>query len=49
MLAAGHRRNMTDKGGKVYNIEHYIHGNHIELGIGPEFFGNGRPFHSPLL
>ena len=48
-LAAGHRRNMTDKDGKVYNIEHYIHGNHIELGIGPEFFGNGRPFDSPLL
>jgi malonyl-CoA O-methyltransferase len=30
-LAAGHRRNMTDKDGKVYNIEHYIHLNHIEL------------------
>ncbi len=30
-LAAGHRRNMTDKDGKVYNIEHYIHRNHIEL------------------
>lgn len=30
-VVAGHRRTMTDKSGRVYSIEHYIHRNHIEL------------------
>lgn len=30
-VLAGHRRTMTGTDGKVYNIEHYVHDNHIEL------------------
>jgi malonyl-CoA O-methyltransferase len=29
--AAGHRRTLTDTSGTVYEIEHYIHRNHISL------------------
>lgn len=29
--AAGHRRTLTDSSGSVYEVEHYIHMNHIEL------------------
>ena len=34
---------MTDKGGKVYNIEHYIHGNHIELVLVRSSSGTAGP------
>lgn len=29
--AAGHRRTLTDSSGSVYEIEHYMHTNHVEL------------------
>jgi SAM-dependent methyltransferase len=30
-VAAGHQRTMTGKDRKVYTIEHYVHGNHVDL------------------
>lgn len=30
-VAAGHRRSFTDQSGRVHEIEHYVHRNHIDL------------------
>lgn len=32
-VAAGHRRTFTDPNGTVYEIEHHVHRNHIQLAI----------------
>jgi malonyl-CoA O-methyltransferase len=29
--AAGHRRSFTDQAGTVYDVEHYVHNNHVSL------------------
>ena len=31
--AAGHRRTLTDEAGAVHAIEHYVHGNHMQLAV----------------
>jgi malonyl-CoA O-methyltransferase len=31
--AAGHRRTLTDEAGTVHTIEHYVHGDHVQLGV----------------